>query len=269
MKNILGFTMPTEGENQAVLPKKAETMKPIRCMVKIRFPGIHKELEYYNDRFPLKVGDVVSVSGKLAQQPGQITEVITKFCIHTKDYERVLRVLDVRLHGHFSRIKVHMVCFDDVSVTPERFESWIKPPTDPTIPKFLQKEDHIVRGEGYILDIHNAEHSEDMSKLIWNRGVDYYNDGNLKYLSVKDGVGVAYLKGEKWYRVDFRIDENGLMTDIYCDCPYMGLCKHEAAVAYALKIIWDDNHYTLNSAFTALDREIFWRLVALAEQINL
>ena len=56
MKNILGFTMPKEAETQTVLPEMAEVVKPNRCMVKIQFPGIHKELEYYNDKFPLQVG---------------------------------------------------------------------------------------------------------------------------------------------------------------------------------------------------------------------
>ena len=205
------------------------------------------------------------VSGKMAQQPGRITEVITKFCIHTKDYERVLSVLDLSLRGHFRKVKAQMVCFDDITITPERFESWIKPPLDPKTP---EEEDEVIRGEGYTLDIHDVSACEDLTQKIWDRGVNYYFDGNLKYLSVKDDVGVAFLRGENWYRVDFRIDENGLMTDIYCDCPYMGLCKHEAAVALALMILEKETGYQPNSDFVALDRETFWQLAALAEEIE-
>ena len=266
MKSILGFTAPKEEENQTVIPELADAVKPVRCMVKVKFPYINKDLEYYSEGLSLKEGDVVFVSGKMAGEPGRVTKVTTKFCIHTKNYERVLSVLDLGLHGYFRRVRAQMVSFGEIPLTPERFESWIKPPADP---KASVEEDQVIRGEGYTLDIHNVGACEDLLQRIWERGVNYYLDGNLKYLCVRDGVGVAFVKGESWYRVDFRLDEDGLMTDVCCDCPYMGLCKHETAVALALRVIWEDNNYLPASDFVALDQDTFWQLAAMKEEIEL
>lgn len=64
MKKIYGFTGEIE-ENEAIaeITEKAQTdtKEPIRCIVKIRFPGVGKELSYYNDSFYLEVGDKVFV----------------------------------------------------------------------------------------------------------------------------------------------------------------------------------------------------------------
>lgn len=267
MKSILGFTVPKEREIQTVIPEMEETIVPRKSLVEIKFPGINKNLSYYNDQFLLREGDVVYVSGKLAGQPGQVVSVTTKFRIHTKDYERVLAKLDLTLHGSFTHVKSQMVCFGKIPLTPERFESWITPPADPQAPE--EENDEVISGEGYVMDIYDLDACEDLRKIIWERGVNYYFDGNLKYLCVRNGVGTAFVKGEKWYRVDFTVDEGGLMTDIYCDCPYLGLCKHEASVVLALQILEKDTGYDFKTDFVALDRETFWQLVSMAEHITL
>lgn len=267
MKSILGFTAPAEAEEQAVIPEMEETVVPRKSLVEIKFPGINKNLSYYNDQFLLREGDVVYVSGKLAGQPGRVMSVTYQFRIHTKDYERVLTKLDLTLHGSFTPVKSQMVCFDDILLTPERFESWIMPPADPKVSE--EEKDEVISGEGYVLGIHDLDACEDLCKVIWERGVNYYFDGNLKYLCVRDGVGTAFVKGEKWYRVDFVVDEDGLMTDIYCDCPYLGLCKHEASVALAMLILEKDTGYDFKTDFVALDRETFWALASMAEKIIL
>lgn len=267
MKNILESTMPREAEVQTVIPEMAEAVKLSRCMVKIRFPGIHKELDYYNDKFPLKQGDIVFVSGKLAGQLGRVVSVTYKFRIHTKDYERVLAKLDLTLHGSFAPVKSQMVCFGEIPLTPERFESWITPPADPKAPE--EEKDEVISGEGYVLDIHDLDACKDLYQKIWERGMAYYFDGNLKYLCVRNGIGTAFVKGENWYRVEFRLDEDGLMTDIYCDCPYLGLCKHEASVALALLILEKNTGYDVQTDFVALDRETFWQLASMAEEIKI
>jgi len=271
MKSILGFTAPKEAEPQPICAKPAEPELPVRSLVKIKFSGINKELSYYNDKFLLKEGDVVFVSGKLWGQPGRVTEVTTKFCIHTKDYERVLSKLDLTLHGSFRAVKNQMVCFDaELPITPPRFKSWITPPIDPKQPKKdnPEPEDEVISGEGFVMDIHDLDGCEDLTKVIWERGLDYYAEGNVKYLCVKNGVGRAFVKGTQWYQVNFRVDENGLMTDVYCDCPYMGLCKHEAAVALSLLLLSKNTGYSPDSSFVALSRDVFWQLASLAEEIT-
>lgn len=267
MKSILGFTAPKEREVQTMISEMEDTLAPAKALVEIKFLGINKNLSYYNDQFLLREGDVVYVSGKLADQPGRVVSVTYKFRIHTKDYERILAKLDLTLHGSFASVKSQMVCFGEIPLTPERFESWIIPPADPKLPK--EAEDEVISGEGYVIDIHDLDACDDLRQIIWERGVNYYFDGNLKYLCVRNGIGTAIVKGEKWYRVDFTVDEGGLMTDIYCDCPYQGLCKHEAAVALALMILEKDAGYDFKTDFVALDRETFWQLASMAEEIKI
>lgn len=40
MKSILGFTAPKEVDAQTVIPEMAETVKRMRCLVKVKFPNI-------------------------------------------------------------------------------------------------------------------------------------------------------------------------------------------------------------------------------------
>ena len=88
------------------------------------------------------------------------------------------------------------------------------------------------------------------------------------YLCVQNGVGRAYVEGTKWYRVDFHFSD-GIMTDIYCDCPYSELCKHEVAVAITLKMLFKQPQFKDAGDFMALDRWLFWQLASRAETIDI
>lgn len=269
MKSILGFTAPAEPEQEPVISTPPCPDIPVKSLVKIRFQTIGKELTYYNDSFFLREGDMVFVSGKLYGQVGRVTAVSTKFRIHTKDYERVLSKLDISLHGKFHGVLSHMFCFGAQPVTPERFMSWVTPPADPKKQPTEDKEqDEIISGDGYTLNINDPGACEDVKEVIWTRGADYYLDGKVRYLSVQDGAGCAFVEGTEIYRVDFRLDDDGLMTGLYCDCPYEGLCKHEAAVALALRKICQAPGYADHKSFVALSKELFWRIVTLSEEIT-
>lgn len=76
------------------------------------------------------------------------------------------------------------------------------------------------------------------------------------------------MKGTKWYRVDFCFSD-GTMTDIYCDCPYPELCKHEVAAAFTLRMLFEQPQFKDISDFMAMDHRAFWQLAARTDSICL
>lgn len=82
---------------------------------------------------------------------------------------------------------------------------------------------------------------------ILQRGRDYYNKKKVTSVSQSDsGVVTATVKGSEDYDVEIDFDDDGNITDYYCDCPYYcdndDPCKHIAAVLFSL-----ENSYTAKS----------------------
>ena len=67
--------------------------------------------------------------------------------------------------------------------------------------------------------------------------------------------------------VDFHY-ENGLVTDLFCDCPYPCLCKHAVAVVLNLRMLSKQPEMRMDSDFVALDRFLFWKLASRSEKIS-
>ena len=269
MERLIGFMARNDAKTEtSAVSAAVRTNTPVKSLVKIRFENRSMPLAYYNDRFDLKEGDVVYVSGKLAGEPGVVVSVTTKFRIHTSDYERVLSLLNLTIHGSFTRVRDKMVSFDQIAITPEQFGCWVTPPEDPKEGEEDEEEDEVISGEGYTIDINNIEDCEDITSAIAERAVNYCSEGRVRYLCVQDGVGRAYVEGTKWYRVDFHFND-GIMTDIYCDCPYSDLCKHEVAVAITLRMLFKQPQFQNAGDFMALDRQVFWQLASRAESIDL
>jgi hypothetical protein len=87
-----------------------------------------------------------------------------------------------------------------------------------------------------------------IDKRILKRGLDYYEQGQVVSLETKDNkIYKARVEGSEVYRVEISLDKNGEMIESYCDCPYdLGeICKHEAAVLFALKHEKDGGKPTL------------------------
>ena len=180
----------------------------------------------------------------------------------------MLSLLDLTIHGSFTGVRDKMVSFDQIAITPEQFGGWVTPPEEPKNRKDEEEEDEVISGEGYTIDINNIEDCEDITSAIAERAVDYCTEGRVRYLCVQNGVGRAYVEGSKWYRVDFHFD-NGMMTDIYCDCPYAELCKHEVAVALTLRMLVKQPQFKKVGDFMALDRWVFWQLASRADTITI
>lgn len=269
MKRFIGFMANHDSPAEMPsAPTAGRTANPVRSLVSVRFDCHPTPLAYYNDLFDLQEGDVVYVSGKLAGTPGVVMSVTTKFRIHTSDYERVLSLLDLTVHGSFTRVRDKMVSFDHLAISPEQFAGWITPPEDPKKKKAEEEdEDEVISGEGYAIGINNIENCEDITPAVAERAVNYCTEGRVRYLCVQNGVGRAYVEGAKWYRIDFRI-RDGVMTDIYCDCPYPELCKHEIAAALTLRMLFQEPQFQNAGDFMALDRRTFWKLASHADSIR-
>lgn len=269
MKHPIGFLgfgsehKESESVTAALVPQT-----PIKSLVQIRFPGSGRTLAYYNDRFSLSCGDAVYVSGKMAGSAGIVTDVSTKFRIHLADYEKVIALLDLTIHGDFVSVGDKMVSFGDQTITPSRFESWIIPPVDES--KIIGDEDpdEVISGDGYSIDLEDIGGCDDLTQAILERALNYCQEGKVAYLAVQNGIGCAYVEGTKWYRVDFRC-ENGIITDLFCDCPYPYLCKHEVAVALTLRMLSANTKMEDGDHFVALDRWLFWKLASRSDSISL
>lgn len=76
------------------------------------------------------------------------------------------------------------------------------------------------------------------SRIIRDRGEDYYEDGKILNCIKSDGVYYATVNGDHNYNITIEEKNNELVMD--CTCPYEYFCKHEYATLLAI----DDGDYT-------------------------
>lgn len=280
MKNILGFSAYDESDLTSLQKEEPSTEAPVRSLVQVRFSDDHRILTYYNDQFDLHEGDLVHVSGKLSDRLGTVASVSTKFKIRLSDYEKITEKITLSMNGRFRKVGEWMVSDDPDALAAEAMRAWVKPPRprskklvqiDPKIDgvsegwAYVEEEDETIQGDGYEAELDALERCEDLRSVIWDRAVNYLREGRVKYISLGGGEGTAFVEGTTWYEVNFRYD-GGRVTDIYCDCPYPGMCKHETAALLALRLLGKEKDFDLDRDFTALDRDYFWELVEMTHR---
>lgn len=52
------------------------------------------------------------------------------------------------------------------------------------------------------------------------------------------------------------------MTDICCECPYNGFCKHSAAVLLTLKALFGLDGFKDRKIFVSVQKNVFWNTVS-------
>lgn len=80
------------------------------------------------------------------------------------------------------------------------------------------------------------EFEREFNSKIVQRGFDYYKQGKVKKVKIKDDYVGAIVKGTVDYHVAISL-QNGKIDDMDCDCPYFydhDECKHIVAVLYYL-----------------------------------
>ena len=72
---------------------------------------------------------------------------------------------------------------------------------------------------------------------ILDRGLEYYEDERVSGLEFNGQYWIAEVDGTESYTVEAEVSKTGEVARVACDCPYdLGpVCKHEAAVLYALR----------------------------------
>ena len=259
MKSILGFGIEEPEDTTEITSGVREEPIPVRSLVSVRFIGDGRVLTYYNDRFDLTVGDRVFVSGKLAGKPGIVEKVTTRFRINLADYKRVISKAAGAPRGTFKNMIDKMVSYDLSSMTPEEFRSWIIPPRDPD----GKEEDIILTGDGYELSLSDPEEHEEATSELLERAVEYCRSNKIAYISVVNGKGTTFIEGSHWYEVDFQF-RGDMMTEMYCDCMYPGLCKHLLAVAITIRALVKNCGLDTERDFVAIDAGRFWSMAASA-----
>ena len=260
MKSILGFSINDRQLETTVGTVETDTTRPVRSLVQVRFANDGRVLTYYNDRFALEVGDTVFVDGKLAGKIGTIEKVTTKFKINLADYKRVISKADREIHGTYTEVMDKMVSFDAEAFSPDQFRTWVIAPRVKDNDE-EDEDDVVIVGDGYELDLTEIEKSDDVNYSVLQRAVDYCANGSVAYLCVRDGVGTAFINGTTWYEVNFALNGDSL-TEMYCDCPYPGLCKHLLAVAITLREMGKQDGFSLDRDFVAIDYRQFWSMVS-------
>lgn len=223
----IGFTAANEAEN---CPDQTRTVcadetEPRRSVVRVEFPGSGRELNYYNDRFDLHVGDYVFVEGKLAGLRGRVVEVNENFYIRLSDYKRVIAVADTKVHGSFFFAGSHFVTFERSVLPAERAASWFLPP---------DSGEEIVSGEGNAAFALNNLGQMNADGAVFERGESYYMENRVRYFCLDGECGYAIIEGSRPYEVRFRY-RSGTVSTITCTCFCCGVCKHEVAAMLQLR----------------------------------
>lgn len=236
-----------------------ERIEPVRSLVSVRFDGKDRTLTYYNDRFDLNPGDRVFVSGKLEGKPGIIESVTTRFKIRLSDCERVIALAQTPLHGKYTPTGSMMQSYDPAALSPEDFRKWILPPEETDDPG------EIVFGDGYEIALKAPNEAEGFDPDVFERALDYVRDDRIGYVSVRGGTGRAYLRGSRWYELEFML-RNGYISEAYCECPFPGLCKHLLAVTVLLGALDHHGDLDLSKDFTLIEAGQFWNMVRHNDQ---
>lgn len=229
MKWPIGFHADLYQEKNAVesWPTERKTITPRKSIVQVHFPVRNMTLSYYNDQFDLHRGDLVFVDGKLEGLRGRVVDVTYNFKIRLSDYKRVVAVADTKVSGQFFLTGSHFVTFDEDAIPFEKVVTWFISP--------LKEEEEYAAG--YDENSFELEHLEDMevSERIAERGVNYYRDNRVAYISVDEhGSGHAIVEGSEPYVVEFDY-RHGSVSRLTCSCFCSYPCKHEFAAMLQLK----------------------------------
>ena len=124
---IVGFGREESNQEPMQETKAAVTASPVRSLVSVSFERMNMPLTYYNDRFDLKPGDRVFVTGKLEGEIGIVESVTTRFRIRLSDYQKVLSLAQTPVRGAYVPKGNVMLSYDADALSPEDFRKWILP----------------------------------------------------------------------------------------------------------------------------------------------
>ena len=257
-KFTIGFNTGINDEPKKENPvtQQIESTEPRKSLVQVYFPSRGMNLAYYNDKFDLKIGDLVYVDGKLEGLKGQVTEVNYSFKIKLSDYKKVIAIIDTNVKGDLYFSNLHIISFDRNTIPFEKIKTWFKAPED---------------DEEYVISNDNTQSFplDDLSKMnvshyIADRGHEYYMDNNVGYICIDKNHGYAIVEGSEPYEIEFDYDE-GIISNLTCSCFCSYTCKHEFAsmlqLRSTLEFITKNYENEYNDYFAAISKNIFMNFV--------
>ena len=265
MKYKIGFASEGYEEmKKVVCPEMGKAVVPRKSVVQVWFADRGMKLAYYNDRFDLKVGDLVYVDGKLEGLRGRVTEVNYNFKIKLSDYKQVVAVADTEVHGEFFAAGSHFVTFDPATLPREQAILWFKAPND--------EEDEFASGSDDTAFPLDDLKQMKVSAAIAERGHEYYLNNKVRYICVDGSRGYAIVEGSEAYEVEFTY-HGGEISDLTCSCFCAYPCKHEFAAMLQLKESFEKieknyaEQYAHTGYFAAIDKGVLFDL-AIAGKDN-
>ena len=224
--NGFGSAPAEKKETMPEYQREQKRIVPRKSVVQIRFPGKGMALNYYNDQFDLKVGDLVYVDGKLEGQLGRVTDVNYNFKIKLSEYKKVIAVADTEVHGQFHMAGSHFVTFDTAALPREQISLWFQAPA-------REDEEFISSTDEFSFRLEDLKGMK-LNNTIAERGHEYYAENRVRYICLNDDQGYAIVEGNQSYAIEFTY-RNGEISHLICDCPCSYTCKHEFAAMLQLR----------------------------------
>ncbi len=248
----IGFAAgEAEKANTAIEATESNSITPRKSVVDIYFEGRELTCTYYNDSFDLHEGDYVFVDGKLENMLGKVVKVGYNFKIRPSAYQRVVAVADTKLKGQFFTAKSYILTFDPSALPKEKVSTWFIPPQG--------DDEYICSSDDESFPLEEMD-KINVSRAVFDRGVEYYIETQVAYLSVSaNGTGYAIVEGKKPYEVEFEY-KNGEISRLVCQCYCAGYCKHEIAALFQLRetLKYIDENYAdefeKNGCFAVVDK---------------
>lgn len=230
-------------QTEAAIRLAHQNEEPIRpSVVEVYFPERGVTLPYYNDSFPLRVGDGVYVDGKLEGMLGKVKKVSYNFKIDLDVYRRVIMKVDTEVHGTFYYAHNHYFTVESQAIPVEKVRSWLIAPK--------KSEKGIVSGWDNSSFPLNDLNRMEVTPAIGLRGMEYYLHQNVIYLALDGTKGYAIVEGnsDNPYEVEFHY-EAGSISRLTCNCFCMDKCKHMVAVMMLLRELLEVVQAVCGTAF--------------------
>ncbi len=224
MEKEISLTVDNEMESEG-FEKEREVR---RSIVAVKFKGIYKPYSYFNDKYELRVGDKVYVSGKLSGNIGTVVDIDYNFKINLDKYQKVIGIVDTSVKGSFYSLgDDYLISFDKKALNAEKVAAWFNGPLS-------EKDVYVTGSDDSKIDLEDIEIMDvDRDSVI--NGIYFCEHNSIKYLSVNGNNGYCLIDDEgDINNVEFNYCCNKV-SNLTCDCYRTGLCFHKYAALLKLK----------------------------------
>ncbi len=256
MEFKIGFcTENTSTEENKTQTLSANCKEPKKSLVQVRFENSKICLTYFNDKFDLKIGDIVFVDGQYKGIRGYIENINYNFKIKPSQYKRVIAVANTNINGELEFLgEDYFLSFDKTVIPSEKIERWFLPPDD---------EEYVCGYDEKSYQLTNQQ-TLDANPTIADRGFGYFINGNVAYLCLDGSKGSAIVLGEKPYKTEFTF-YNGEISRLSCTCPCGYTCKHLVATSFLLDDLLNEinvfgERFSKTDYFAAINKDLLYKI---------